>query len=219
MRGTRRRVARLREAKPAEEQLRHEAEIRAESGAGQRAESPMSAAGILRLQRTIGNQAVQRLIQRAPAEEMDSAKQEEKELPPVLASITLENAGKLEGGSKVAGHEGDIEIQSISLGASSGASIGSSGEGRGEEKSEKFLDLSVLKYQDDASTALFMAVAKGDPVKAARFDFVRRGDSGAVETKRSLKFGAGDISNIQVGGAGPDGRPMESLTMRLKFEG
>jgi type VI secretion system Hcp family effector len=209
MRKAHRYAAPRRKAKPAIEELRDKPESRAQAGVRQGAESPLSAAGILRLQHTIGNQAVQRLIvQRQPK---GGSKTEER-LPAVVASITLERQGTLDGGSRVPGHEGAIEIDSLSFGQTN-RSVGS-GEGSSPKQAARDIEVTITKATDSSSTALMNAVAKGERIIAARFEFLRRGDGGAVETTHSFEFSSGFVTNFSLGG--PRDRPGDAISFSFE---
>ncbi len=69
----------------------------------------------------------------------------------------------IKGESMTKGHAGEIDILSFSFGASN-AHSSSSGGGGGTGKAV-FHDLSVTKFADLSSTALFLAVATGQHIK------------------------------------------------------
>src|SRR3990172_3401601 len=84
----------------------------------------LSPDGILNLQRTIGNQAVQRLIgraellQRQPTEGQDAgqpASPKQASLPSFVASITGSSQGKFIGARRIVGHKGKTEVFSLSF--------------------------------------------------------------------------------------------------------
>jgi type VI protein secretion system component Hcp len=57
------------------------------------------------------------------------------------------------------------------------------------------------------------AVAEGDPVKAARFEFVRPGDGGKWVTAATFEFTDGFATSYQ---AGSGGEPVESVSMEFR---
>ena len=107
MRRLQRYRARLNKPKPALDYLRNLPDRRPQTLGEQRAGSLLSTSGILRLQRTIGNQAVQRLIAR---DKHADEKAKEEAVPAVVASITFGKRGELAGSSHVAGHEGELSL-------------------------------------------------------------------------------------------------------------
>ncbi len=205
-------VALMRRPKLETEHLREHPESRSESGVRQRAESPLSATGILRLQRTIGNQAVQRLIvQRAPAGGDDAAK-EPKSVG--VASITIEGRA-LKGESRVPGHEGKIDFTSLSRDET--RRMGGGGHGGDREAGEQgFINVSFTKTQDGSSPTLLEAAATGKRVTAARFDLLRRGDSGTFETLFTFEFSNGIVTQFAPGSSSGGDTPSDFVT--IEFE-
>jgi type VI protein secretion system component Hcp len=197
---------RLSKLKPAPDYLRNLSDRRPQAVGEQRAGALLSTAGILRLQRTIGNQAVQRLIARdKPAGE--KAK-EEAAVPAVVASITFAKRGELAGSSHVAGHEGEVELDSLNF--------VQTGAGGRQDKDRKFIELVATRAVDKSSAALARAAIDGDQITAARFDFLRRGDGGTVETSFTLEFKKGFVTNYSAGGTGD--RPGESVSMQFEAQ-
>jgi type VI protein secretion system component Hcp len=200
-----------RRPKPVLAYLRDHPESRAQSGLRKGEESPLSAAGILRLQHTIGNQAVQRLIvQRQPG----GGSKTEDRLPPIVASMTLERQGTLKGESRVPGHEGAIEIDSFRFDQAEKLGGVGPGEGRGEEKAPKDVEVSITKATDSSSVALANAALKGERITAARFEFLHRGEGGTVETKFSFEFSNGFVTSFSQTESG--GRPGDSFTIQFE---
>ena len=206
MPGPQRYRARLSKPKPALDYLRNPSERRPQSVGEHRAGALLSTAGILRLQRTIGNQAVQRLIAR---DKRAGAKaKEEVAVPAVVASITFAKRGELAGSSRVAGHEGEVELDSLSF-VQTGPRVR-------QDKDQKFIELLATKAVDKSSTALAKAVLDGDQITVARFDFLRRGDGGTVETSFTLEFKRGSVTNYSTVVTG-DG-PRESVSMQFEAQ-
>jgi len=162
----------------------------------------LSPNGILNLQNTIGNQAVQRLIvQRDPVNqeviEADSRnKGGTRPLPSVVATITGANQGKFNGGSKIAGHEGKVEILGISL-----------------EPSKDKMTVTLTKQVDESSPAFSKAMLRGEPLTTAQFDGIRRNDKGDVEIVKSFEFSDGVVTSLQYSES--EGVPLEIITIEF----
>jgi type VI protein secretion system component Hcp len=203
MRKTQRYAQRLRLAKPATEYLRGHSERRPQAVARERAESPLTAAGILRLQHSIGNQAVQRLIiQRQPGKGGGGAK-EPASMPAIVATITFQRAGKLEGTSRLAGHEGKVELSSLSFVPSRGPGVRTGDRNEREAEPEKRMELAFTKPQDKTTVELQKAFMDGDKIATATFEFLRRDDNGDVVVAGSFEFSNGLITSLHIDGSGP----------------
>ena len=164
---------------------------------------------VVKLQRTIGNQAMQRLIGEKrhgesntiiQRDSMDQTKDKENTLPAYVAKIVLGNAGELKGKSRIAGHEGKIEVLSLSLDAS--RSNNRRKEDR-EAPSPSVFRITITRYVDDLSPRFQLATAKGEQVKTAQFELIRKGDDGTIATLHTLEFGDGFITSYQVSGDPP----------------
>jgi len=156
----------------------------------------------LRLQRSIGNKAVQRLIvQRQPGK--GGGGEKEKSLPAIVATLTFENAGKLEGTCQLAGHEGKVEFSSLSFVPSRGPGARVGDRRERETEPTKRTELAFSKPQDGATVELQKAVIDGDRIATATFEFLRRSDDGGVEVVASFEFSNGFITSLQIGGSGP----------------
>lgn len=138
---------------------------------------PLSEPGVVKLHHVIGNQSVQRLLQRAPGDQ----KSRDSSRPGVVATIVLES-GKIEGKSKVAGHEGKLELISIQRGVDSAGNV--------------FVQLT--RSVDDVSPRLQEASVKGIAVKTAQFEILRHEDDEA-KTIFTLDLADGHITSFQVG--------------------
>ena len=149
---------------------------------------------------------MQRLIAR---DKPDGEKaKEEAAVPAVVASISFAKRGELVGSSHVAGHEGEVELDSLSF--------AQTGAGGRQDKEGKFTELVATKAIDKSSAALAKAAIDGDQITAARFDFLRRGDGGTVETSFTLEFKKGFVTHYSTGGTGD--RPGESVTMQFEAQ-
>jgi type VI protein secretion system component Hcp len=210
MRRTQLYAARVRRPKAVAEELRQLPEKRSQPDERARAESPLSA-GIMRLQHSIGNRAVQRLIvQRQPGRGGGGA-EKEKSIPSVVATITLERAGKLEGTCQLAGHEGKVELSSLGLAPSRGP--GRSTGRRGSEREEtKRTQITFTKPSDKVSVELQKALLDGDRIVTAQFEFLRRNEGGEVEVRASFEFSNGLLTNLNFG-TGSGGVPMDAGTI------
>jgi type VI secretion system Hcp family effector len=167
---------------------------------------PLSPDHVVRLQHTIGNQAVQRLIlQRAPKDDKskvaDSA-------PSVMGTITLERQGKIKGGSRKAGHEDKVEILSIS---SESRQVRRGG--REDRDTEERVTITITRFVDNASGAFARAYTEGEAVSAAAFDLVRSGSDGNLETFHTLEFSEGLISGISTSSS--EGRGIETISFEF----
>jgi type VI secretion system Hcp family effector len=193
------------DARYARKHLREVAEIDEQQSAKAHDPFALSPNNILNLQRTIGNQAVQRLIrqadmlQRQPTDTQDSQKQ--TALPSVVASITGSRQGKFKGGRRIAGHEGKIEILSLSLEPSA---------------RENKMTVHLTKEVDDSSAAFMKALLAGEPLTSAQFDFIRRNEEGNIETVKTHEFNDGIITSIQHNGTGPV--PTETITIEFTLK-
>jgi type VI protein secretion system component Hcp len=166
----------------------------------------------MRLQRTIGNQAVQRLlVQREPK---GGAKQ--AELPVVVAKIVLED-GDFDGGSQIEGHLGEVEFTSLQLASRKGPGS-PTGDRREREEQGETQDLEFTRLSDAATQRFFKLATDGSRIVSARFDFIRRGEGGEVETTFSLELTSGFVTSFQILGTDGKGRPSEAGSFSLTRE-
>lgn len=149
---------------------------------------PLSEPGVVKMQHLVGNQAVQRLLQReiqpasnAGIQRDSNDKTEEGSRTYALATIVL-SSGKLEGKSKLAGHEGKIEITSVNQGT------GSAGD----------IEITITRVSDGLTPKIQEAAAKGIAVRSAKFEFVRHS---GPDTKihHVMDFADGHISHFSIG--------------------
>jgi type VI secretion system Hcp family effector len=167
----------------------------------------MASDGIMKLQRTIGNQAVQHLLQRAPDSKEDDSR------PHALATLVLSSKGKLPGESRIAGHEGKMEILSI------GFDEISRPDKRNPEADEPYISLTVSRYADKSSQALMNASAKGEHLTSATFEIIRFDADGKVTLGQTFDFSDGLITSYQMqDSGGSDGRPMEVMGIQFPMK-
>lgn len=155
-----------------------------------------------RLQRTIGNQAVQRLLdastlQRAPNDEKADS------TPSAVAVID-----DIKGSSRIAGHEGKLEV----LGVRFERDQTPAPNRREDRESPRKRDMTVIltRNMDAASPILSAAASSGQSVKSLKIDFIRRTSDGKFETVRTFEFSNGTFSGYAAGGSN-DGIPTEQV--------
>jgi type VI secretion system secreted protein Hcp len=113
----------------------------------------------------------------------------------------------IKGESKEKGHEGSIQIESWSFGASNPVSVGSGG-GHGAGK-VSFSDLSVMKHIDAASTDLLKMCATGEHIKVAKLTARRAG----ARAEDYLRYTFHDVTCTSTTHSGsPTDAPTESVT-------
>lgn len=119
--------------------------------------------------------------------------------------------GEIEGEATRKGFEGQMEIQSFSLGASNPTTIGSGGGGGGGKAT--LSSMNVMKVSDKASPVLFQDCCKGTHFNKCTVTLHKAGGDEAVnylvyELERVY------IESIQwSGSSGGDDRPAESLSL------
>lgn len=119
--------------------------------------------------------------------------------------------GDIEGEATRKGFEGQIEIQSFSLGASNPTSIGSGGGGGSGKAS--LSSMNVMKITDKASPVLFASCCRGVHFPKATVTLHKAGGDEAVDY---LKY---ELERVYVesiqwsGSSGGDDRPAESLSL------
>jgi type VI protein secretion system component Hcp len=167
-----------------------------------------SPGSILHLQRTIGNQAVQRLmlqrspdsdaIQRDTAQPADSRGKKPSALPSFVATITGSLQGKLQSKSRIAGHEGKIELQGLTL---------------EPNKKGTRVKAILIKEVNDLTPAFQKAYNGGESLPEAQFLQIRRNDRGDIETVKTMDFKNGVVAGIQYYTF--EGVPMESIEIEF----
>ena len=119
-----------------------------------------------------------------------------------LPALSLEFAI---GGSKVAGHEGEVEFDSVSLGGSHNP-----GSSSGKQDDPRGIEIGCMRHLDDLSAEWMKAFSQGTQIKSARFTFVKTGGDGTTQDALSLEFTDGLVSGYQ-----PSGE-YESVTFNFK---
>jgi type VI secretion system Hcp family effector len=179
--------------------------------------APLSEHRVVKMQHVIGNQAVQRLlaqrdiqaeshagVQRAPGDKKDDSR------PHALATLVLSNKGKLPGDSRIAGHEGKMEVLVFSF-----AEI-STPDKRKTESDEQYVTLSVSRYIDQSSQSLMEAAAKGEHITSAKFELIKFDADGKVTVGHTFDFSDGLITSYQMNDSGDsDGRPIEVMNIQF----
>jgi len=127
---------------------------------------------------------------------------------------------EIPGESTVAGHTGEIEVLSFSLGASMATSPPSTSGSRTSERAS-FSDITISKVVDKATTQIAKAVALGTPFSSMVISINRADGQGAMV--EFLKYTLTDtiISSQQISGSDGAGVPMESFSLaygQLKHE-
>ena len=117
----------------------------------------------------------------------------------------------VDGEAQRAGHEGQIEIMSFSLGASNPSSVGyGSGGGTGTVSLSSF---SVMKLTDATSPALFQKCCEGEHYPTAKLTLKKSGGSGGALDYLVYDFEEVYVDSIQWSGAsGGDPLPTESVS-------
>lgn len=177
---------------------------------------PVSEPGVVKMQHLMGNQAVQRLLQRqaqAGAGAVVQRAPDNKEPASdaaVLATIILENGGELKGESRIAGHEGKIELLALNLENASRRAASR------EEAPEERVQLTLTKHVDNLSNKLMLAIQKGDAIKSARFEFIRRDADGKVQVGHTLEYTDGYLTGQSVSGSSEGGKAMETISVEFR---
>lgn len=193
--------------RPGSDEQRAEADDMLRLASDRRDASVLGPAAILRLQRSLGNQAVQRLvIQRQPNEAVEADTSKAVDVPRMVATITLKS-GKVEGSVRAPGHEGKIAIESINLDVARG------GTGRREprEGPSQLVQVTITKRRDSASPILVRAAANGERVESAQFEYLQRNDDGTISARVMLDLTGGHVTSYS--GTG------ELETLTIEFEG
>ncbi len=134
---------------------------------GERNLSPFapSAAPFMKLQRTIGNHALQRMLvvetssRAIQRDHNENAKPADNQKSRFMALLTVTIDGKkLKGTSKISGHEEAIELLNLSRGT------GMPNNQHREEETPQYEYLDLIKNIDGTSTAILDAAAKGTPI-------------------------------------------------------
>ena len=177
-------------------------------GAAQRGatEPPQAvdASSLLDIQRTAGNRAAAIVVSRQPTKAPPKAPPKSPPKAPaaasVVATITLSRGGTIDGTSKVPGHEGKVELESVSQAA-----------GRGGKQGD-VIEVVLVKRPDATSTTFMRAYLDGDQVKVAKFDFLKPTADG-VEVRHSFELENGLITGISQSG------DYEQITIQFRRPG
>lgn len=140
---------------------------------------------------SIGPGAVMREPDTQVGDPMDSSK---GATPHVVAKIVL-GGDEMRGGSKVAGHEGEVEFDSVSLGGSHNP-----GSSSGKQDDPRGIEIGCMRHLDDLSAEWMKAFSQGTPIKSARFTFLKTGGDGTTQDALSLEFTDGLVSGYQPSG-------------------
>jgi type VI secretion system Hcp family effector len=196
----------------------------------------LSPNAITQLQRTIGNQAVQRLIngdmqhntavlqrqpKRSPGRTPGPAKpgggtEKEASLPLYLAIITGGGEGKFKGESRIAGHEGEIEILALDIHPTDAESRTGHGGGSGTGQHDTGMTVSFTKYVDSSSPQFLRAMNRGVHLSTAAFQRIRSDPRGGIKVMRTMEFSDGRVTSYTMNGIDPDtGNPVEQIVMEF----
>jgi type VI protein secretion system component Hcp len=167
-------------------------------GVSATAEATHAAHPLLKLQRTIGNRAVQRLLaQREPAE-LQRAPDAEPAKPGGFLTIEFHSSA-IRGNSKHPGHEGKIEFASLSFDTAPSPAGGTGGQSRRRDGESEPVTLVLTRHTDEVSGLLMNAAARGLSIKLARFEFVKVDKDGKLSTYQTLEFKSGNLTSYQIG--------------------
>ncbi len=104
----------------------------------------------------------------------------------------------MKGESAAAGYEGKIPVSSLNVEqAPPGANRGQSGRGR--EDAPTLTNLTFTKSIDGSTAAFQRAMAEGDAVKSASFEFVKSTPEGGASTTFTFNFSEGHFTSHSFG--------------------
>ena len=173
--------------------------------------STMAAHPLLRLQRTIGNRAVQRLLARRESAELQREAAPKTEAPPsAFITIVFEKGGEVRSKSKHPGYEGKFPILAISHRDVPRPS--SSRERRGEDEPKQPASIEIVRHADELTQPLMQAAAKGLRITSIRLEFVKAGEDGKLQTVQELQFIDGLVTGLQIVGGEP---PVETIGLEF----
>jgi type VI secretion system Hcp family effector len=208
MRKTRLQVVRQRQAKALARHRHGQGVLQREEDRPRGLTSPE---GLIHLQHTIGNRAVQRLLlQRQPRS--DGGAKAPEAVPALVGTLVLSSGGKVEGDSRVPGHEGKIDFLSLQLGDKR---FEVSNPRERESEPKRTIEIHLTKLVDKASPSLQQAAAKGTRIESAQFEFIRRTEDGAIETTATFEFKNGFITGFQMGGS--EGKQIEIVSIQFEL--
>jgi len=129
----------------------------------------------------------------------------------MAVDITLKCTG-VEGESKIAKHEGEIDVLGWSWGASNSGTMHTGGGGGAGKVNVQ--DLSVTKYVDMATTNLLMACCNGKHFDEMVLTVRKAGEAALDYLKITMKTCL--ITSFQTGGSGGEDRLTENITITFK---
>lgn len=119
--------------------------------------------------------------------------------------------GDIEGESKNAGFEKQVQLISWSWGASnSGSSVSGGGLGGGKSS---FQDFHFTMQMSKASPKILLFCATGQVLKEAKLTLRKAGDKAAQQVFLTILFKELMISSYQTGGTDDSGLPMEQISL------
>jgi type VI protein secretion system component Hcp len=177
----------------------------------------LSPNGIVQLQRTVGNQAVQRLLSREVLHDSGNVAvqrdtpgggtREAASLAAWVATLTGDEDETFKGNSRIPGHEGKIEFLSLSLPVEKPSS-------RQAPDDTKSTQITLSRHVDELSPGFNRAVLDGKPVKTAKFESIKRDTDGKITVVTTLNFSEGNFAGYQMSGGGDE--PVEQIELDFK---
>ena len=133
-----------------------------------------------------------------------------------MADDILLKLTDISGESKKSGHEGEIDVLSVSLGVSNSVHT-SAGGGGGGTGNASFQDIQIVKIVDASTHELAKRCANGKPIDEAVFTFRKQG--GEQQEYLVITINNVVVSSVQFSHGG--GEPTESVAFaydKIKFE-
>jgi type VI protein secretion system component Hcp len=122
---------------------------------------------------------------------------EQTSFPTFVASIIGSNQGKFRSQSRLAGHKGQIEIQSLTV-----------------NSSETEMMVHLVKQVDETSPAFASAGRTGEVLTTAQFVRIRRNDRGDIEAVKTFDFTDGLVSSLAYSAS--EGIAFEAITLHFR---
>jgi type VI secretion system Hcp family effector len=130
-----------------------------------------------------------------------------------LAIITGGGKGEFKGDCTIPGHEGEIEVHSVSIG-NSGSRTPGTGSGTGQQ--DTTMTVHISKYVDKSSPQFIRAAERGATLSTATFQYILSDPRGGIKVMRTMEFSDGRVTSYMVSGADPDtGKPLEQIEMEF----